>query len=90
MNGDRVKVEKLVDSSNWMQWKFQIWAILDARDALALIDGKLVKPEGDNVANTAELNRWKKANKKAKEILVTTLDKKPLSLCLVKQHKKCG
>jgi len=63
MDGDRVKVEKLVDSSNWNpQWKFQILAILDARDALELIDGKLVKPEGDNVVNTAELNRWKKAN----------------------------
>jgi len=47
-----------------------------------LIDGTLVKPEEDNAANTAELNRWKKANKVAKEILVTTLDKKPLSLVM--------
>lgn len=41
--------------------------ILDARDALELIDGILVKPEGDD-SSAAELNRWKKANKIAKEI----------------------
>lgn len=42
-----MKIEKLVDSSNWMQWKFQIRAILDARDTLEFIDGSLVKPEGE-------------------------------------------
>lgn len=81
MEGYRVKIEKLVDSSNWMQWKFQIRAILNACDALELIDGTLVKPEGNN-PDAAELSRWKKANRTAKEILVTTLDKKPLSLVM--------
>ncbi|KYN08017.1 hypothetical protein ALC62_01006 [Cyphomyrmex costatus] len=65
-----------------MQWKFQVRTILDARDALELIDGSLVKPEGENLTNAVELNRWKRANKVAKEILVTTLDKKPLSLLM--------
>lgn len=81
MDGDRAKIEKLVDSSNWMQWKFQIRAILDARNALELIDGIFIKSEND-ADNMAELNRWKKANKITKEILVTTLDKKPLSLIM--------
>lgn len=82
MDGDKVKIEKLADASNWMQWKFQIQAILDARDALEVIDGTLVKPEGENL-DAAVLNQWKKANKVAKAILVTTLDKKPLSLVMM-------
>ncbi|KMQ86054.1 integrase core domain protein [Lasius niger] len=82
MDGDKVKIEKLTDSSNWMQWKFQVRAILDARDALEVIDGSLVKPEGENPEDAAELNRWKKANKAANAILVTTLNKKPLSLVM--------
>ncbi|KYN27356.1 Copia protein [Trachymyrmex cornetzi] len=80
MDGDRVKIEKLVDSNNWMQWKFQVRAILDARDALEVIDGSLIKPENDR--DEVMLLRWKKANKVAKEILITTLDKKPLSLVM--------
>jgi len=81
MDGDRWKLR-----SSWIPTigcnENFIRAILNARDALELTDSKLVKPEGDNVANTAEFNRWKKANKVAKEILVTTLDKKPLSLVM--------
>jgi len=78
MDGDKVKIEKLVDSSNWMQWKFQVRAILDARDAL-----EAVKPEVETKENAAEVNRWKKTNKVAKAILVTTLDKKLLTLVMM-------
>lgn len=67
---------------------FQIREILNARDALELIDSSLVKPEGDNAADVAELNRWKKANKVAKAILIT-LDKKSLSLVMTCETATC-
>ncbi|KAG7187554.1 hypothetical protein KM043_018872 [Ampulex compressa] len=51
MDGDGVKFEKLTDSNNWMQWKFQIRAILDARNALELIDGIFVQPKGNDTEN---------------------------------------
>lgn len=43
---------------------------------------RLIKPKGNDPVNAAEPNQWKKANKVVKEILVTTLDKKPLSLVM--------
>ncbi|XP_053990427.1 uncharacterized protein LOC128882724 [Hylaeus volcanicus] len=81
MDGDRVKFEELVDSGNWIYWKFQMKAFLNARDALEVIDGTWVKPD-NSVEKAVELARWKKPNKIAKEVLVTTLDKKTLTLIM--------
>ena len=90
MDADKTKIEKLRGNENWSAWKFQLQILLDARDALEVVTGELRDPgEPDDALAGAALtahNRkradFKKANKVAKELIVTTVEKKPLQLLL--------
>ena len=90
MDADETKIEKLRGNKDWSTWKFQLQLLLDARDALEVVTGELRDPgEPDDALADAALtahNRkcadFKKANKVAMELIVTTVEKKPLQLLL--------
>lgn len=86
MEGDKSKIEKLTGKENWSSWKFQIQILLDARNALEVVTGEERdpgQPEGlAGAALTAHEKKraeYKKANKIAKELIVTTVEKKSSS-----------
>jgi hypothetical protein len=88
MDTDKTKIEKLRGSENWATWKFQLQILLDAKDALEVVTGDMTDP-GEPAAGIrgAELGThnearaaYRKANKRAKELIVTTVEKKPLQL----------
>jgi transposase InsO family protein len=96
METDKTKVEKLRGNENWPAWKFQLKILLDARDALEVVTGEFVDP-GEPAAGIAQAEvtahnkrraEFRKANKVAKELIVTTVDKKPLQLLLTCETAK--
>lgn len=52
-----------MDSNNWAQWKFEVRMILDARDALELIDGSHVQPMAGRDNYDAEIKKKKNEKK---------------------------
>lgn len=88
MDTDKTKIEKLRGSENWATWKFQLQILLDAKDALEVVTGDMTDPGEPAVGiGGAELRThnearaaYRKANKRAKELIVTTVEKKPLQL----------
>jgi hypothetical protein len=86
MDTDKTKIEKLRGSENWLTWKFQLQILLDARDALEVVEGDIKDPGepaaglrgAELTAHNKERADYNKTNKRAKELIVTTVDKKPL------------
>lgn len=72
MELDKVKIGKFVDTKNWLQWKFLVQTVLDTRDAL----------EVERIYVDQVKRRSRSRIQLTKEILVTTLDKKPLSFIM--------
>lgn len=63
----------LKGEENFGVWKFQIQTILDGMDVFEAVDGTLVKPE-EGVSNyEARLTNFMKKEKKARQILATTV-----------------
>ena len=91
MDADKTKIEKLRGNENWLAWKFQLQILLDARDALEVVTRELRDfGEHDDALAGAALTvhnkkraGFKKANKVALELIVTTVEKKPLQLLLI-------
>lgn len=67
---------------NWQQWKFVIEVLLDDEDMLEVCNGNMVKPEANMAEYERKLRTWTKANKKAKRLIVTTLESEPLKLIM--------
>lgn len=61
MERDIVTIEKFIDSSQWMMWKFQVRVNLMASDLFKYVDGKQGKP-GDATSATyaKDLMEWTK------------------------------
>ena len=96
MEGDKTKIEKLVGSENWSSWKFQVQILLNARNALEVTTGDDRDPGAPaadlagaaQIAHEKKRANFKKANKIAKEIIATTVEKKPLQLLLTCDNAK--
>lgn len=82
MENSNLKIEKLRDADNWQQWKFVIEVLLDDEDMLEVCNGNMVKPEANMAEYERKLRTWTKANKKAKRLIVTTLESEPLKLIM--------
>ncbi|XP_076375543.1 uncharacterized protein LOC143258899 [Megalopta genalis] len=83
MESMSLKVEKLRDSDNWLQWRFVIRTLLeDDDDTLDMCEGRLQRPIENSPDYEAKLQRFLKADKVARELIVTSVEKKPLNLLL--------
>lgn len=83
MDFSSVKVEKVRDNDNWLQWRIVIRTLLEEdEDLLKVCGGTLVAPvEGVDNFDTLSV-KYKKADKAARKLIVKTVDKKPLDLLL--------
>jgi hypothetical protein len=76
------KIEKLRGTENWLQWRFVLSTLLEEDDnVFEVIQGKLTHP-GDTAAVAEERKRFLKADKAARKLIVTSVEKKPLDLLL--------
>nr|XP_034195352.1 uncharacterized protein LOC117611517 [Osmia lignaria] len=83
MESMNLKIEKLRDSDNWLQWRFVIRTLLEEDDdTLNVCEGKLDRPAEDSVNYQVNLQKFLKADKTARRLIVTSVEKKPLDLLL--------
>ncbi|KAK2577906.1 hypothetical protein KPH14_000777 [Odynerus spinipes] len=83
MEGTNLKIEKLRDKDNWHQWRFIVRTLLENEDDLMEVcEGRLVKPADDAQDRVVKLQKFEKANKAARKLLVTTVEEKLLDLLL--------
>ena len=81
MEASSLKIEKLRDKENWPQWRFVIRTLLEEDDiSLDVCEGTLKKPAAEN--DEGALAAWNKADKKARRLIVTTIEKKPMELIM--------
>ena len=70
---DKLSIDKLEGAKNWQIWKYQMKAILEAKELFGHVDGSLTRPdtsEGSSGRQTA----FDKAQKKTKALLVTSIN----------------
>lgn len=78
-----LKVEKLRDKDNWHQWRFVIRTLMEEDDdVLSVCEGMLVRPQQGATDYEKNLKRFLKADKTARKLIVTTVERKPLDLLL--------
>lgn len=82
MEANTLKIEKLRDAENWQQWKFIVEILMDNDELLDVCTGTMVKPEESANNYETDLALWNKANKKAKKLIVTTIESEPLRLVM--------
>ncbi|CAK9814081.1 Retrovirus-related Pol polyprotein from transposon TNT 1-94 [Anthophora plagiata] len=78
-----LRIEKLRGKDNWQQWRFIIRTLLEEDDnMLEVCEGTLVRPDERSTNYEAKLRCFVKADKAARKLIVTTVEKKPLDLLL--------
>ncbi|CAK9813801.1 Retrovirus-related Pol polyprotein from transposon TNT 1-94 [Anthophora plagiata] len=83
MESMSLKIEKLRDSDNWLQWRFVIRTLLEEDDdTLNVCEGKLERPAENSANYQVNLQKFLKADKTARRLIVTSVEKKPLDLLL--------
>ena len=70
---DKLSIDKLEGAKNWQIWKYQMQAILEARELFGHIDGSLTRPETSEGSSAREA-AFDKAQKKTKALLVTSIN----------------
>ena len=79
MADDRApRVEKLTGKDNWATWRYVVKTILECDGLLDVCTKKQIKPELGEPNYAVELDRWSKANLKAKKLLVLSVNMEPL------------
>lgn len=73
-----VKVEKLMDASQFLMWKFQLKVYLNASEIFDVVNGDFKKPEGDQKDIEVLHKRWTKADCKAQRIIVSSVGLQPM------------
>ena len=68
---DKLSIDKLEGASNWQIWKYQMTAILEARELYGHIDGTLTRPASDG--SSGAIATFEKAQKKTKALIVTSI-----------------
>lgn len=82
MEGSNLKIEKLRDKNNWHQWRFIIRTLLEEdEDLLNVFEGTLGRP-AEGAVNFDTLLKRLKADKAARKLIVTTVERKPLDFLL--------
>ena len=82
MESASVKIEKLRGKENWLQWRFVMRTLLrEDDDVLNVCEGDLRHP-GNAKAAEAKRKKFLKADKTARKLIVTAVEKKPLDLLL--------
>ena len=83
MEATHLKIEKLRDKDNWHQWWFVIRTLLEEdQDVLDVCEGRLVRPGANDQDSASKLKKFEKADKTARKLIVTTVERKPLDLLL--------
>lgn len=84
MESTHSKIEKLRDKDSWHQWRFVMRTLLEEDDdLLSVCEGKLTMPTDDKATSYAgDLKKFQKADKAARKLIVTTVERKPLDLLL--------
>lgn len=83
METARFKIEKLRDKDNWYQWRFIVRTLLEEdEDLLDVCEGRLIQPKTGVAGHSDDLRRFQKADKAARKLIVTTVERKPLDLLL--------
>lgn len=78
-----LKVEKLRDKDNWLQWRFIVRTLLyDDEDLLKVCEGNLVPPVEGVESYNSDMKKYLKADKSARKLIVTSVERKPLDLLL--------
>lgn len=63
MDKEHSTIDKFIDPSQWMVWKFQVRVNLLASDLIGYVDGTIEKPADATVAGyAASLVEWKKGD----------------------------
>ena len=78
-----IKIEKLRDKDNWHQWRFVVRTLMEEDDdVLDVCEGRLAEPAAGAEDRDALLEKFKKADKIARKLIVTTVERKPLELIM--------
>ena len=68
----KLSIDKLEGAKNWQIWKYQMTAILEARELYGHIDGTLTRPSASDSSSGATAS-FDKAQKKTKALIVTSI-----------------
>ena len=69
---DKLSIDKLEGAKNWQIWKYQMTAILEARELYGHVDGTTTHPSALDSSSGA-IASFEKAQKKTKALIVTTI-----------------
>ena len=69
---DKLSIDKLEGAKNWKIWKYQMTAILKARELYGHIDGTLTRPTVSDSSSWA-IASFEKAQKKTKALIITSI-----------------
>lgn len=70
---DKLFIDKLVGAKNWQIWKYQMQAILEARELWGHVDGSATSPAVSDSSSAAQA-AFQKDQKKTKALLVTSIN----------------
>ncbi|KRX34320.1 Copia protein, partial [Trichinella murrelli] len=68
MESEKVLIQ--LNGENYSRWKFEIEAVLEARDCLDVVSGETICPQKDE----SEIKAWKKRDALARSIILRSLD----------------
>lgn len=74
MSDDTCNIEQLKDETNFEIWKFQITIIFKSKNIFDLVIGEILRPEEKKARKD-----WEKNDATAQRIIITTIDKQPLT-----------
>ena len=87
---DKLSIDKLEGAKNWQIWKYQMTAILEARELYGHIDGTLTRPSVSESSSGA-IASFEKSLKKTKALIVTSIKSDLIYLITeCKTQKKYG
>ena len=69
---DKLSIDKLEGAKDWQIWKYQMTAILEARELYGHVDGTLTHPSASDSSSGA-IASFEKAQKKTKALIVTSI-----------------
>lgn len=72
------KIDKLIDGSQWLIWKFQLRQILEASEMYDVVNGDSERPNDKDANYATKIVEWKKMDAKARRTITTTLGRQPL------------
>ncbi|KMQ86070.1 copia protein [Lasius niger] len=88
MDNELARIERLKGLENWGTWKFQVKILIQAPDALEIINGRIERPRPPTATGTGSaellaeyrknLKTWNILDSKAQKIIATMVSEQPL------------